>query len=185
MVETAQDLARSTERRRFDDCLENFEANWIWRAVHALVGHPEFQMSATWISRKLGISLHEAVEAIEGLEYIGLIKKTPTGVKASHVQLLFPEQSEANAIQKKIVLHRVLTEQILNQMQPQNKQGFHVHVQSTRLECVKKLYNDFLESLNEFTAESEKTGLGPEEVFGITFSAVQLSGKTIGSGDSK
>ena len=53
--------------------------NWTWRAVECLVDLPDFQPSMKSVSKRLNISLEEAVDAVEGLESLKLIKRTLTG----------------------------------------------------------------------------------------------------------
>ncbi|MCE3009751.1 MAG: DUF4423 domain-containing protein [Proteobacteria bacterium] len=54
---------------------EQWLGNWIWRATQCLVEAPDFNPSPKWIANRLNITIEKAVEAIEGLERLGCIKR--------------------------------------------------------------------------------------------------------------
>lgn len=63
--------------------LKQYCGNWIWRALECLVDSKDFNPSPKWISQRLNISIENAVDAIEGLERMGLIVRTGNSFKSS------------------------------------------------------------------------------------------------------
>ena len=55
---------------------------WIWHAVLTLVELKNFNPSPKWIAKRLNISVEQAVEAIEGLERLNLIRRDGESFKA-------------------------------------------------------------------------------------------------------
>jgi len=54
---------------------EQWLGNWIWRATQCLVESSDFNPSPKWIAKRLNVSVENAVDAIEGLERLGCIKR--------------------------------------------------------------------------------------------------------------
>lgn len=54
---------------------EQWLGSWIWRSVQCLVESSDFNPSPKWIAKRLNITVEKAVEAIEGLERLGCIKR--------------------------------------------------------------------------------------------------------------
>lgn len=54
---------------------EQWLGSWIWRSVQCLVESADFNPSPKWIAKRLNITVEKAVEAIEGLERLGCIKR--------------------------------------------------------------------------------------------------------------
>lgn len=57
----------------------NYFSIWTWRALENLISTKNFNPSLKAIAKRLNIKLDEAVDALEGLEFLKLIKRTPTG----------------------------------------------------------------------------------------------------------
>lgn len=55
--------------------LSSFTGNWIWKAVMCLVESPDFQPSPKWTASRLNISIENAVDALDGLERLNLIRR--------------------------------------------------------------------------------------------------------------
>lgn len=55
--------------------LDQWNCNWIWRATQCLIEAPDFNPSPKWIASRLNITIEKAVEAIEGLERLGIVRK--------------------------------------------------------------------------------------------------------------
>lgn len=69
----------SYESKEKAELWERFSGDWIWRAVECLVRLKEFNPSPRWISNRLGISVEQAVDAIDGLLALSLIKRDQEG----------------------------------------------------------------------------------------------------------
>jgi hypothetical protein len=55
--------------------LQFYAQSWIWRAVECLVEAPDFEPSPKWSAKRLNISIDKVVDAFEGLERLGYIKR--------------------------------------------------------------------------------------------------------------
>lgn len=55
--------------------LYQYSGNWIWRAIECLVESPDFNPSPKWAAQRLNITVEKAVDAFEGLERLGYIKR--------------------------------------------------------------------------------------------------------------
>lgn len=53
--------------------LNQYCANWIWRATECLVEAPDFEASPKWSAKRLNVSVEKIVDAFEGLERLGYI----------------------------------------------------------------------------------------------------------------
>lgn len=72
---------------------EQWLGNWIWRAVQCLVEMKDFNPSPKWIAGRLNVSIEKAVEALEGLERLGCIRKAAnTYIVTSDWMQLTPEE---------------------------------------------------------------------------------------------
>jgi hypothetical protein len=67
----------ATERPDFQ---RHYTGNWVWRAVAALIDE-EGEYSPSFFSEKLNAPVHEIVHALEGLEKLGIIRRTQNGYK--------------------------------------------------------------------------------------------------------
>lgn len=65
---------KNTDLSKID--LQSYGSNWVWRAIEALVTAKNFDPSATAIASRLNVSLEAAVNALEGLERLGVIVRT-------------------------------------------------------------------------------------------------------------
>ena len=175
-TETQQtvDLVRN---EKFNTYMDLFHGNWIWRATHALIDHQDFNGSASWISQKLGVTVAEAVEALEGLEYLGLMQRTDGGWTSKEANFF---QVPSHDLRVKMLKdHRIITEQVLNKMVAGNYQGYRTDFTASSEKLIKELCVEFWEKLDKFRVDSD-VEKKLDGVYGITFSAVQLSQKNEG-----
>ena len=57
----------------------NYISIWTWRAVECLIDLKDFNPSLKAIAKRLNISIEDAVDAVEGLEYLKVIRRTLNG----------------------------------------------------------------------------------------------------------
>ena len=162
-METENDLPMKTVHENnsteslipFEVALKYFLGNWVWRAVHALVNHPNFNDSPLWISQKIGVSVEEAAEAVEGLLGLGLIKRVEGKMQAEKVRFIMPEKLQTIGAQADN--HQLLAQQVLSRLNPdQFEVAFHDLFMATNTETFNKFYLKFIQLLDEFSNESEK-----------------------------
>lgn len=87
-----------SDDKTYRETLKHFAGNWIWRAADALVLHPEFQGSPSWLQARLGISLEEAVDALEGLEKLGIIRREGGKVNKGRPQFIVPDDLNSRSV---------------------------------------------------------------------------------------
>lgn len=61
------------------ELLDRYFGDWIWRAVECLVGLKEFNPSPRWIAERLGVTIEQAVDALDGLLELGQIIRDQDG----------------------------------------------------------------------------------------------------------
>jgi hypothetical protein len=101
-----------TNTTNFKELIDLFYGNWIWRAVHALLDHPKAESSPTWISNTLNISVEETVDALEGLEELGLIEKQGSKLLTKAPAFFAPK--DRATMSYTVTKHRQLALQVLN-----------------------------------------------------------------------
>jgi len=113
-----QTLEPNAQTQKQDD-LNHYCMSWIWRAVECLVGTPEFHSSPKWISQRLGITVEQAVDAIEGLERLGFIQPDGRSFKrAQEVQFVRPNDISRSEILRN---HSMIAPQILSKLSQNDK----------------------------------------------------------------
>lgn len=110
--ENHENLARQED-------LALWAGNWIWRAVQTLVEAPDFNPSPKWISQRLNITVEKAVDAIEGLERLGIITRADNtfNVQAGWFQVGTDELSSRQLLGA----HANLAPQVLSKLKPNDK----------------------------------------------------------------
>lgn len=99
--------------------LYQYSGNWIWRAVECLVESPDFNASPKWVAQRLNITVEKAVDAFEGLERLGYIKRDGATYKTQnaeyHIGTAEFTRDELLSIQSK------LAPQIISKLKPTSK----------------------------------------------------------------
>ena len=147
--------------------------NWVWRAVAALVDTKDFQPSPKWIAKKLNITLEEVVDAIEGLERLGILGRTKTGYKKLLKYVYFSDRD----LDPKTVLsdHVLISTQIMGRLNPGNpKMGcfYRTGFVATNQDVAKKYFLKIESIMKEFLMES--ANCSADTVFAFTFSGVDV-----------
>lgn len=169
MLEASRRL-KECEFISYDEALDNFYGNWIWRAIHALLDHQDFDSSPIWISKRLDISIEEVVEAFEGLKVLGLVTQDESGFKAKQVQFIVPEKF--TTLESMVRKHRDVSQQILNQVSVEKNLKGRLYFVASNSEELERLDRKINEALLEFNKRSEsckKDGL-----YAVTATAIDL-----------
>lgn len=127
------------------EMLDLFYGNWIWRAVHALIEHPKFRSSPQWIADTLSISVQEAVDALEGLEELGLVKREGDKMRVVAQHALIPEEKQTRAYT--IEKHKQLSQQIVSFTSPETTDCSFSIFFSVKTEDLWKTVSRFTEEL--------------------------------------
>lgn len=107
------------ELRQKEVLQKRYTSSWVWRSVAAIFDVSPDSRSPLWISKKLNVTVREAVEAIEGLEALGIIERTPNGYKRI---LKYVYYSDAHLDPMSILSdHVLISSQILSRLHPSDK----------------------------------------------------------------
>ena len=152
---------------------ENFERNWVWRSVFALLDHQSYSGKASWLAEKLGISSEEAVESLEGLEHLGLVQLTEAGYRP-----LQKEYKSMNNRNSKAHLkgHLNLSQAILDRMLTNEHYYLSQFILWNRA-LSEEFYTEFMELLTRFQNHSKRCDRSLEDVYALSFNAVRVSKK--------
>ncbi|OQW49224.1 MAG: hypothetical protein A4S09_03920 [Proteobacteria bacterium SG_bin7] len=156
--------------------------NWVWRAVASLVDTKEFDPSPKWIAKKINVNLEEVVDALEGLEKLGIIGRTPQGYKKLLKYVYFSDRD----LNPKAVLadHVLISTQIMGRLNPANPNlgcFYRTGFVATNQELAKKYFTKMEAVMKEFLMESANAAA--DAVYAFTFSAVDVMDKTNKGGD--
>lgn len=154
MLEAGKPRSSSRLMISYEQAIKNFFGNWIWRAVHAMMDHQDFDSSPLWIAQHLKVSVEDAAEALDGLVLLGLARRTEKGFEARQIQFLVP--NEYMELGSRIEKHAILSQQIVNQMNLPQKLGFHFVCAASDHATFKKLHKEIGALFEKFRLESEK-----------------------------
>ncbi len=151
--------------------------NWVWRAVASLVDTRDFDPSPKWIAKKINVNLEEVVDALEGLEKLGIIGRTPQGYKKLLKYVYFSDRD----LNPKAVLadHVLISTQIMGRLNPANPNlgcFYRTGFVATNQELAKKYFSKMESVMKEFLMES--ANCAADSVYAFTFSAVDVIDKT-------
>ncbi len=150
--------------------------NWIWRSVQCLVECPDFNASPKWSSQKLNVSVDKIVEAFEGLESLGLIKKENNTYKPvfNWMQVTPIQTTKAELLDS----HTKLAPQILSNLTTNDK--FTVQFFRGNDALLSKYTPKFIELYKQMNEEAEKLGL--TEIIASEISFAKLTNKAVLNG---
>lgn len=176
MLENRQSEALSQPRdtvAEFNETLEAFNCNLVWRAVYALIEHKDFDWSPVWIAKKLGVRETDAMDAIIGLTQLGLIRKTPTGYEQGKLQII--TEDDQLPPEKLINHHQLMSEEILNLMSPKRDGAYYNFMAPGDKESLTQLYSEVKEVFQRFYENSKKNKKDYDSVFAFSFTTVDVT----------
>lgn len=148
---------------------EQWMGNWVWRAVQCLVELPEFNPSPKWVAQRLNISVEKSVEAIEGLERLGAIRRHGSGFKVATPWM----QVGTESLQRPQLLsaHGRIAPQLMSKLSAQDSFSSQFFLGSRAL--VKKYGPLFMELFKKMNDEGQN--LQDKEVMAAQISFVQVT----------
>lgn len=159
-----------TDQNKAD--LLQYSGSWIWRAVECLVESPEFNPSPKWVAQRLNISVEKAVDAFEGLERLGYIKREGSSYKPQveeyHIGTNEFSREDLLGIQSK------LAPQIISKLKSSSK--FTTYFMLGDEELIAKYTPQIMKIYNQMHKEGLEKGL--TEVVASEVSFAVLSEKT-------
>lgn len=169
------ELSTTRELVKKQELQKKYTGSWIWRAVAALVEiSPESTKNIKWFSEKLGVSLEEVVDAIEGLEILGIIERTTYGYRKILKYVYFSDRD----LDPVAVLsdHMLISSQILSRLNPFNKEQksfYRTGFVASNEENVKEFCLKIEILMKEFLEKSSKAKC--DRVVAFSFSNVKMS----------
>ncbi len=151
----------------------HFLSKWYHQAILALVRTAEFEASAEWLARRLGLKLAEAKEGFERLQALGLIRQDDQGHWIEVLQDL-GEVENAHSAQQRHLQHAIEeATECFNRSKVENSHfatslvAFHPN----QLDRAKTRIQEFLQSLAK-ELQAEET---PTEIFRLNVQVYQVS----------
>lgn len=178
ITDTSSSGAGADSGPQHKEDLQYYCMNWIWRAVECLVQTPEFNPSPKWISQRLGITVEKAVDAMEGLERLGLIVRVGNSFKTSTPQ--YDIGTKDLTKDKLLEIHSRIAPQIISKLDANCKfsSGFLVADEHLVMEYVPKI--------QKILVEMQEEGLrrGLREVYATEYSFTGLTRSNSSGGKS-
>ncbi len=156
---------------------DHFFGDWIWRAVECLVDVKGFNPSPRWISTRLGVSVEQAVDALDGLLELGLLKRDQDGgfvrnPEAVKPNIMWPIEQFNKAIES----HYIMSNQIRSRMNVSKFNDLYMKdmiIAGSREDvdnCVRKI-NDAIMELHGSNSSDARDA----DVYGCSISFVSLT----------
>jgi uncharacterized protein (TIGR02147 family) len=145
--------------RQLSDDVFSIISNWYCFAILNLVDCVGFKWGLAWISKRLGISLTEAKDAIERMKRVGLIEQTDKGLRAVDDFVLSPDGISSQAVRS--YHHSILQkaqEALENQpVEEREISGISFAVDPKNLDKMKKDIDDFQRELIDKYCKGKRT----------------------------
>jgi hypothetical protein len=148
---------------------EQWLGNWTWRAVQCLVESPDFNPSPKWISKRLNISVENAVDSLEGLERLGCIVRDGVTFKVKTDWLqLSPQVLDKERL---LAAQSRIAPQLISKLTPHD--AFTSQFFVGNKELVKKYSPRFMELFKQMNDEGLR--MGQTDVIAAQISFVQVT----------
>ena len=167
--------ARKINETAHKELLENWFCFPLWQSIHAhLVVYP-IGASPRLVAKKFNATLDEAVDAVDGLEQLGLLIKDGPLYKAGKMKFIVQEEE----MDKETVLeyHRLNVKEILIQLSTKNLHQAKSHVISSNEETMKWFNDEYAKLLDALFEKSEKIEK-PEKVYNLNSTIIKTSNIT-------
>lgn len=100
----------------FDEAMNNLRKNTTWWAIAAAFDLTDFNPSPIWFANRLNLTLEEVISALEGLVALGFVERKDGGYFAVPGKD-YLEFAQENKTKREIIDdHRIVSMQILNNM---------------------------------------------------------------------
>lgn len=164
---------KSSTQITYEDALENYRKNTDWWVIFASFDLPDFQASPLWISEKIGISVETVVEALEGLEVLGYLKKV-NGVfqpitGKDFVKFDLKNRKKSDVLEE----HALISRQIVNQLCVESLAAVDHRCFASNIEVLTELYSDINKAFEKAYLASQKDK-NKDKILKITFTATDV-----------
>ena len=138
----------------YNELIENWLSRPLWSSLHAYLTVKPIEASPVNICKKFKVSLHEAVDAVDGLEKLSLLLKDCGYYRAKKLNFII--ESENCDKEKHIEFHKFKVRDTLTQVNAENlKHGIH-GVFTTSNVLLEQFDRDFKSLLKKFYEESSR-----------------------------
>jgi len=158
------------------DDLQQWQCNWIWRAVQTLAEAADFNSSPKWISKRLNISIEKAVDALEGLERLGYLERQGNIVRAANSNLQIRHDNSPIDRERLLLGHTKLSPIILSKLKAED--SFTSQFFIGNKELVREFAPKFIKLYEQMNEVGRERGL--TDVMASEISFVQLTTSEIG-----
>lgn len=162
----------------YADAEKNFWSNLKWHCLFCLLEHTG-HLPISLLAQKSGLSIIEAVHALEAMEMLGFVKKTENGY--TQVKDSFKRVSNGQAQHMEIIAQYVLSSaQVNNRILETIETGKHktkcITYNSTK-ELADELYQKIQEAVNEFRVKSDALKPNWDGVYNLSASIIEMTGE--------
>lgn len=157
-----------------------YTGNWVWRAIAALVETRDFCHSVKWIADRLSVTVEEVVFALEGLEALGIIRRTSNGYEKVLKYIYYTDRDlDSTAILKD---HVLVSTQILGRLATKSvvrPSFYRTAFYASTIEQARAFFLRIEDLMKQFMVDSASQA--SDRVFAVTLSGVDLTTKRGGT----
>lgn len=173
-----QKKLRSGAPKPYEQCTAEEQAlwqqlasKWVWPAIFSMIKLKDFNPSLKAIAARLHIGLSDCIDAVEGLERLGLIRrKAGGGFEQAYDRILIPNHEDIKPyIKQGLMMSAVDVSSRVNNA-------------SSRIHCAfvpttREHYDEYVRKINEVTSKfvAESIEKEAEEVFAVSICGASLT----------
>lgn len=153
----------------FARALAELKSNVVWRCIEALLDYTGPNESAIAIAKRIGVSVEEVVECIEGLKTLGILVPTDKGFIKKNFQMLL--LAEENDLAKEKKSHQRYAEQVIMKLH-KSYSGFAWGTHAANKQLLAELHQEVLAAMSKF---GDRGRSAPADgIYALEFSGVQF-----------
>lgn len=160
------------ELKQKQDLQKKYTQSWLWRALPCLLEVEGVSHDVRHLAVCMKVGVEEVLEAIDGLENLGIIRKSSNGWERVLKYVYFSDR-DLNPIQT-LTDHLLISQQIQTRLVPQGVPSFYrTSFVATSNVLLRDFYLRVEALMAEFIEASNKQSA--KNVVGLTFSGVNLT----------
>jgi len=168
-------LPTSPELKNHQELQRKYTSSWLWRTLAAMVSNENFDPSLSRLATRLRVPIGEIVEALEGLEKLGIIRRSADGYERILKYVYFSDRDLDPS--QVLADHVLISTQILGRLDPRNpelKSFYRTGFVASNEKSVRKFCKQLEEIMKTFLMESAAES--SDGVYALSFSSVEVSG---------
>lgn len=159
----------------FQDAQTSFQRNTNWWAVFASFDLPDFNPSPTWIAKKTNISVEEVVDALDGLEVLGLFKRDGANIIPNKDRIFAAFNWDGKTRTEIIDEHTLISQQILNDLSLREKGLVDKRFFAASPEILRELHEDIQAAFAKAFEKANSNKTKNNAIYKMTFTAVDVT----------